>query len=274
MKNAIILVSLFSISVLLETPSIDFGKKILSDSSNNQFLIPYKGPIKNIYLFIINHEKEKLDIGVDCPNDSLGSVGHYLNDFGFVFYNTDGTCTLTLDVDEGDKGSFIVYDFKAYYEIKLKNRYGNIKMDVDTYVKKNWYDESMSQLNFSVPNFRTNSNITFEFVNKTRYYKNLENPFIVCHKNDCIENVTNYYFKKGESYHIYVKLLEIYSKGQLDSYLIPPFRFYAEDSGEEYSNDDITYTYNETRPDPEPHSASNYRQISLLILVLLTSLLF
>ena len=274
MKKAIILVSLFTLAVLLETPSIDFGKKILFDSSNKEFLIPYKGPKNNIYLFLITHEKEKLDVGLNCPSDTLGSLGHYTKDFGFVFYNTDGTCTFTLNVDEGDKGSFIVYDFKAFYEIKLKNKYGNIKMDVSTYVKKNKYDESRSKLNFSVPNFRTNSNINFEYVNRTKSYYNIENPFIVCYQNDCKENVTKYYFEKGKSYQIYVKLLEVYSKGELDSYLIPPFSFYAEDSDEEYSNDDITYTYNETRPDPEPISASNYKKISLLILAILTSLLF
>ena len=96
---------------------------------------------------------------------------------------------------------------------------------------------------FLVPNFRANSNIKFEYVEKVFYYEKFENPFKVCHENVCKENVTNYYFEKGKSYQIYVKLLRVLqdSSSRYD-YAVPPFRFYAEDSVEEYSNDDINYT--------------------------------
>ena len=69
------------------------------------------------------------------------------------------------------------------------------------------FDKSSPKLTFLVPNFRTNSNITFEYVEKVSYYEKLENPFEVCHENICKENVTSYYFEQDNSYPIYVKLI-------------------------------------------------------------------
>ena len=100
-----------------------------------------------------------------------------------------------------------------------------------------------------------------------------ENPFKVCHENVCKENVTNYYFEKGKSYQIYVKLLKVLEEGSSTRYdfVVPPFKFYAEDSVEEYSNDDIKYTYDGVKPSP---SSSTYRQISIIFILLLTSFMF
>ena len=64
------------------------------------------------------------------------------------------------NIDEGDKGNFIVYDFKALYEIKLKNIYGNTKIDLGiSHLHEEDFDETANKLTFLVPNFRTNSNM-------------------------------------------------------------------------------------------------------------------
>ena len=103
------------------------------------------------------------------------------------------------------------------------------------------------------------------------YSEKFENPFKVCHENVCKENVTSYYFEQGKSYQIYVKLLKkSVGFSTRYNYIVPPFSFYAEDYDKEYSNDDIKYTYDETRP----HSFSNYRQTSIIFLVILISFLF
>ena len=276
MKISIILVSLFSFSVSLEMTTIDFGKKVLFDPSNHEFKIPYKGPPKNIFLFLISHEKEYLRYEMMCPFEGVGGT-ITKKESGIAFYHTEGTCTFKLEVNEGDKGSFIIYDFKALYEIKLKNKYGNknVDMELDSNVNVVDYNESMSKLTFLVPNFRTNSKITFEYIENVEDFSPFENPFKVCHENICKENVTSYYFEKGKSYEIYVKIQKV-SQKWYTRYMVPPFRFYAEDSEEAYSNDDIKYSYNETKPqpDPQPHSSSNYRRASIIILALLTLFLF
>ena len=269
MKITIILASLFSLSVSLAIPSIDLGQKVLFDFSYKEFKIAYKGPNNNFFLFLISHERVNLGIEVICPMEECTISKAEYKEYGLLFYYSNGgECTFKLDIDEGDKGSFIIYDFKALYEIKLKNIYGNIKMHVnDYYIREREIDESALKLTFLVPNFSKNSTITFEYQESLAY----KNPFKVCHENVCQEDVTSYYFEKGKSYQIYVKLLKVLqgSSTRYD-YVVPPFRFYANDSDEEYSNDDIKYTYNETKP----HSSSNYSQTSLRILVLLISLLF
>ena len=124
------------------------------------------------------------------------------------------------------------------------------------------FDKSINKLTFLIPNFRTNSTITLGYDD----YEKFGNLFKVCHEKVCKENITSYYFEQGKSYQIYVKLLKK-STGSSDryDYLVPPFNFYAEDYDEEYSNDDIKYTYNE---------ASNYRQMSIIFLIILISFLF
>ena len=141
-----------------------------------------------------------------------------------------------------------------------------------SHLKESDFDKSASKLTFLVPNFRTNSNITFEYVENVWWYsEKFENPFKVCHENVCKENVTSYYFEQGKSYQIYVKLLKkSVGFSTRYNYIVPPFSFYAEDYDKEYSNDDIKYTYDETRP----HSFSNYRQTSIIFLVILISFLF
>ena len=81
-------------------------------------------------------------------------------EYGFIFANYEGECDFTLDIDEGDKGNFIVYDFKALYEIKLKNIYGNAKIDLEkSRLLERDFNETANKLTFLVPNFRTNSNM-------------------------------------------------------------------------------------------------------------------
>lgn len=271
MKITIILASLFSLSVSLAIPSIDLGQKVLFDSSYKEFKIAYKGPNNNFFLFLISHERVNLGIEVICPMEECTISKAEYKEYGLLFYYSNGgECTFKLDIDEEDKGSFIIYDFKALYEIKLKNIYGNIKMHVNDYyyMHEREIDESALKLTFLVPNFSKNSTITFEYQESLAY----KNPFKVCHENVCQEDVTSYYFEKGKSYQIYVQIQkEIRGMSQDIIYSLPPFRFYAEDSSEEYSNDDIKYTY-DTKPGPS--SSSNYGQTSILFLLSLISLLF
>ena len=274
MKNAFILLSLFSLSLSIANYVVDLGQKIEFDSLQNKFTIAYRGPQRNLFLLLISHEKENLGFELQCSTSHSTHPYIYYKDYGYMFFITaGGECELTFNVDDGDKGNFTIYDFRASYEIKLKNIYGNIKMNLDYYTAYEDDDQKIglaNKLTFLVPNFRTNSNITFEY-EKNRPFYNLPNPFKVCHENVCKENVTNYYFEKGKSYQIYVKVLTIKeSYSSWYNYAVPPFRFYANDSEEEYSNDDIKYTYEGI----QPPSSSNYRQMSILILVLLTSLLF
>ena len=149
MKVEIILVSLFSLSFSLGIRSIDLGKKVLFDSSNNEFIIEYHGPKDNLFLFLISHEKERLDYEIICSYDKSTRTGLQKKEHAFLFSNRGGECNFKLTLDEGDKGHFIIYDFKALYEIKWKNKYGNINVHIDySYLDEDDFDVSASKLTF------------------------------------------------------------------------------------------------------------------------------
>ena len=122
--------------------------------------------------------------------------------------------------------------------IKLKNKYGNIRFPevFRNSIKK------ITQLNCSVPKLERDVNAIFEY---NRTYENehydkrrriLENPFEVCHNQDCIENVSSYSFKKGESYEIIIKS---YKLNKEDLSIIPRFSFYDQKYNGTYSTGDI-----------------------------------
>ena len=95
MKAAIILLSLFSFIVSLERTVVDLGQKISFDSSNKEFKIAYRGPNKNLFLFLITHDKEKLGYHIECPSTGISYSGINKKEYGFIFANY-----------EGDKGNF------------------------------------------------------------------------------------------------------------------------------------------------------------------------
>lgn len=274
MKIFLILISLFHFCITLTIPFVDIGNMIPFDSTNNEIRIPYDGPEKNIFLYLISHEKYNLGYELKCDGSYMNKDNIMKKDFGIIFHIYGGDCYLKLLVDEGDKGNLTVYDFKATFEIKLKNKYGNNNMDLYSYISidNNHYDESVSKLKFFVTKFRTNLTITFEYTKKVESISEFENPFEVCHENICKNNITSYYFEEGKNYQIYVKMQKVtqdnYHFEPETTYAIPPFTFYAQDYNENYSNDDIDYIYK---------SNSYYQKIfmgNIFIFILLFSFLF
>ena len=71
MKMPFILLCLFSLSASLEMTVVDLGQKISFDSSNKEFKIAYRGPNRNLFLFLITHDKEKLGYHIECPYRKL-----------------------------------------------------------------------------------------------------------------------------------------------------------------------------------------------------------
>ena len=232
------LISLISLSTSLMLPSFKVGQKVSFNSLNCEFTFAYDGPNKNMLLMLFSHEKDNLSYQLTCPEEIFGGV-HMDKDIGILNYISEGPCNLKLGTDKNDNGTFIFYDFKAKYKIKLRNKYGNINMDFSSRVSGDRYDSS-GELKFLVPNFRGNLSIKFEYKEKAFY--SFTNPFKVCHENVCEENISNYYFEEGNSYEIYVKAQKIKFGEEID-YMIAPFTFYPEDYNGTYYDDDLEYSY-------------------------------
>ena len=165
------------------------------DSSNEDFTLPSNGLSNNLYLFLFSHENNEAsyDVKITCPYYSSTNTGSTTKEYANLIDNYSGSCSISFNIKEGDKGSFFIYDFQAKYKIKLKNKYGNLNAGADssTYLYK--FDESISKLTFLVPNFRTNSTITFEYRENVEHVGKFKNPFQVCHEGKCVENVTTFF---------------------------------------------------------------------------------
>ena len=96
--------------------------------------------------------------------------------------SSGGSIRLNFILSPADRGSFIIYDFKVKYIIKLKNKYGMLNIPITDVISYEPSAKLAPKLNFLVPNFRTNATIYFEF---TKTKENFSNPFEVCHEKVC-----------------------------------------------------------------------------------------
>lgn len=266
MKITVILLSLFTFAMPLESPTLKIGYNISFDSSNNEFVVPYEGPDRNNFLFLISHEYKTFDYEIRTNKEFSVVENCDIRAHQFLLPSSGGNIRLKFLLDQADRGSFIIYDFKAKYKIKLKNKYGMLYGPLRTPIYDSKSAELASKLTFLVPNFRNNSNIYFKYVQNLSNYSPFPNPFEVCDEIACFENVTKFYFEKGKSYKIYVHLKKVKYISS-ECYAVPPFSFYAEDFNEIYSNDDIEYKY-------DKYDESSNNSVRLFIILALFLILF
>ena len=108
----------------------------------------------------------------------------------------------------------------------------DIKIDLNSTVEwKSDYDKVEGHelnLTYVIDNAEKNATFIFKYhnlLNRGGQNLNIPNPFVVCHGNDCKDNIVTYDFKEGESYQIYVKYRKIHYDIQ-DFYFFPSFSFY------------------------------------------------
>ena len=224
-----------------DIPSVKLGAKNTFDAeSDNSFKYVYKGPGKDLLVIYFYFDTNSYSYDIDCQNSSTGSSGSGSSEKVDVVNQIDKSGTCTIKFEEG-KGSFIIYTLNIELGIKLKNKYGNINLPIYTEEKDEKYI-NISQLTFSVPNLERDATVKFEYTEKAETSEgtyDMENPFKVCHGNDCQENIETYNFKKGESYKIMVKAVKKESRYEGTFSLIPGFTFYDENYDGTYTPDDI-----------------------------------
>ena len=109
-----------------------------------------------------------------------------------------------------------------------------IKVDFDKQ-EKYGFDGNMTSwedcppLVYSISNLEEDVFVNFFYKNDSIRYQDriveIENPFKVCLKDDCQENVKNFKFRKGNDYKIYLKIQHLINQ----EYRIPAFSFEKKD---------------------------------------------
>ena len=231
---------IFTLISSKSVPSVKLGVNTTFDMNNNEFKFQYNGPGKDIILFYFTLDNNYVEYDIDCPNaGSSGSTSGSSRSFKALVQSVKkGTCTIKFEPKEENKGSFVIYTLNSKLSIKLKNKYGNLLSEC----KDDDNSVSVSQLTFSVPKLDRDVTANFEYSNNVYVFGDtisIENPFKVCHGQECKENLSTYEFKKGESYEISVKVSKVTNKYSGKYIVIPGFTFYDQKYKGTYSSDDI-----------------------------------
>lgn len=271
MIKILLLFFALSLSSSKTIPSVKAGINTTFDYNNDEFKYDYKGPGKDLMIMYANAEGGNFKLRIECKLDEVPgeiTIGDYVKTNQIYFPNSP--CMIIFNSTEGNKeakGSFVIYNFNKELSIKLKNKYGNVNLP--TYHLDEPGYLSISDLTFSIPNLERDVTVNFEYNNTVYYYSEyiIENPFKICQKNNCQQNISTYDFKKGESYKIIVKTTRIQEKDEegedQEVILIPGFTFYDKNYNGTFSPDDII------DDDEKKKNASNNLKIKLLFISLI-----
>ena len=231
-------------------PSIIFGKNTTFDLENNHiFNLKYNGPGNDALLVYL-----KSNIYTMSQLSCHGSIS-WTTIYGaelFPLKESNMNCEfqinkLFVDEEGGGKGTFLMFALQNEIKIKLRNKYGDldtplVQSNINS-LKEELILPDIIHITYSVPNLERNVSVKFEYNENCDPFTIGENPFKVCHNDDCEENIETYSFQKGESYKIMIRLQKL-KKNEDDSnfyYVLPGYTFYDEDYNGEDSDDDIIY---------------------------------
>ena len=148
---------------------------------------------------------------------------------GFFVSANNGLNEITLNYQEATKneGTIWINPLKNILNVDLSKKYSkNIFVLEEDYFE----EEKLSPLTYAINNASKTVQFKFEFEKtiKEPYEGTYEvsNPFIVCHEQECENEVTSFDFKKGESYLIKINIQKVTNtKDEITYYAIPKFSF-------------------------------------------------
>ena len=215
MKKIFLLIFLFTLVSSKEDPYIKFGAKYSFDvETNSKFKLKYKGPGNDAILLYIDSEQYITYRIQFRPGELSGGANKGVNLLSFTPQRiTDGDFELQSYFTDGGNGTFIMHTIKNEIKIKLRNKYGDLAhplSEMETYyISHTLSIPDISYITYSIPNLERDVTVIFDYNGNCSPFTINENPFKVCHNNDCKENIKTYDFKKGESYKIMVKTSKI-----------------------------------------------------------------
>ena len=119
-------------------------------------------------------------------------------------------------------GKFWINPSKNELKIDLSKKYGKMIP-----ILGNYFDAE-NAITYDISNLKRDYTIIFKYQKEMKInynYYNVSNPFVVCRKNECKENITIYNFTKGESYKIILKF-EAITDSYINYIVLAGYTFY------------------------------------------------
>ena len=191
---------ILTISLLIlissKTNDIEFAKDIPFDNNNTEFEFTYD-KTDNLFIKMISNDSCKFNL-----DGGKHSYGIYLSS-GETGYITEqdfaNSYKITIESEKNVKGTFWINPSLIEVKIDLNSK---VEWNHYTHAAKN-----QPKLTYAID--KAEKDATFIFKYNVDGRKDVPNPFEVCHGTDCKDQITTYDFKKGESYKIYVKHIQM-----------------------------------------------------------------
>ena len=210
-----------------------YGVDIPFDKDNTEFEFDYNGEGDNDILVVFVEINERARYNHTCGMSSVSmSLSPPGRSTSFLLQGTKVNNKLEIyNLPSNGKGNIWLNPLKNKLNIDLsEKKYGKMIYLIDKMNGEYYF----SPLTFVIANAAKNVKFKFEYEKTSTHYKkyiegDLLNPFRVCHRNDCIDDVSTYEFKKGESYEIRVKFQKVLNEPE-NIHILPGFSFYESNS--------------------------------------------
>ena len=191
-NNILILFIAFDYILSLNEPkNLEFDVETSFDEKyNNEFLFYYNNDIFPLIMKSDSKKNKKYDIYYDAP----GYSG--LTDYTGIFYHAMAPAIGIYHIKiEAGEGTIWIHPMNNTINIDFTQKCYGIKEFINFFKFK-------GSMKYLVSNLKENKTAYFS------YDYEYNNPFKVCHGNECVSNLNKYKFIKGEEYTIEVKMQE------------------------------------------------------------------
>ena len=234
-KSLIILLIIANIEI---NTSLEAEKKFIYDvenpfdKDNNEFTFEYNGADESTYYLLIINTKSKLSYRYSCEKTKGADIVN-IGSFAIVLNLKKESCKIEIKPYEDSevKGTIMIHplNIETKVDFNKQEKYG-FEGSITS-------KEKCPPITFSISNLNEDVLVKFTYSYYTIVFKDksvsLANPFKVCLKDDCQENVKTYKFLKGNNYKIYADFTEVTST----YHEIPPHSFEKIIEGDEDDQD-------------------------------------
>ena len=239
---------------------VEFGKDLYFDINNNKF----EFTSQTSGALFVSAKMRVYNLVELHVSDGSSSESHSINKNGagtIMFLNKGRTYKIELRYYRSSSKNGTVWINPSTNEVKVDlNKIYKWKYDYDGM----FYYRDLN-LTYSIDNAEKNVKFIFEYKNEIGGQK-VNNPFEICHGNECKKDISTYDFIKGESYKIYVRGTAQY---------FPSFSFRdidkpdEEDEGEDTDSDIDPETDSDTDDHSDKRNYSYYLSLNLWIISLI-----
>lgn len=228
--KSIVLISLL-VLISSKDNTIDFAKEIPFDKNNSKFEFTYD---KNDSFFIQVTCNDTTNFRLKTNGGNFGFMANPPGNSLVSYKILSDSYTINIESESNSKGTFWINPSLL-----------DVKIDLNSKIEWKYYTSSNNEnakLTYAIENAEKDVTFIFKYSYPNVDEKDtLSNPFEVCHKDECKEDISTYDFKKGESYKINVKHIKISSVSS--NYTgFPCFSFY--DKSKDKKSNSINLVYN------------------------------